>query len=124
MCMRRVLVGGATTPTQSRPHLSCREFHASFISVGHSWKDLWAGHGSLDMGRPSPFRASTSGADTSTAESQGLVLEALVCPAGACMEKWTPENAVGRLQAELSGVEAKVEVSWAVGGVSVPGAQK
>lgn len=26
------------------------------------------------------------------------------------MEKWTPENAVGRLQAELSGVEAKVEV--------------
>ncbi|XP_053130531.1 vacuolar protein sorting-associated protein 37D [Hemicordylus capensis] len=28
---------------------------------------------------------------------------------GACMEKWTPENAVSRLQAELDGVEAKVE---------------
>ncbi|CAI5795121.1 VPS37 C-terminal domain-containing protein [Podarcis lilfordi] len=28
---------------------------------------------------------------------------------GACMAKWTPENAVSRLQAELDGVEAKVE---------------
>ncbi|KAJ6655712.1 hypothetical protein lerEdw1_004765 [Lerista edwardsae] len=34
---------------------------------------------------------------------------------GACMEKWTPENAVGRLQAELSGVEAKVEVRQGYG---------
>ncbi|XP_054858069.1 vacuolar protein sorting-associated protein 37D [Eublepharis macularius] len=28
---------------------------------------------------------------------------------GDCMEKWTPQNAVSRLQAELDGVEAKVE---------------
>lgn len=32
--------------------------------------------------------------------------------AGACMEKWTPQNAVSRMQAELDGVEAKVEVNW------------
>nr|XP_056721085.1 vacuolar protein sorting-associated protein 37D-like [Euleptes europaea] len=28
---------------------------------------------------------------------------------GACMEKWTPQNAVSRLQSELDGVEANVE---------------
>lgn len=37
--------------------------------------------------------------------------KALFCFAGDCMEKWTPQNAVSRLQSELNGVEAKVEVS-------------
>lgn len=37
--------------------------------------------------------------------------ELALCLTGACMAKWTPENALSRLQAELENVEAKVEVS-------------
>ncbi|XP_034276930.1 vacuolar protein sorting-associated protein 37D isoform X2 [Pantherophis guttatus] len=39
---------------------------------------------------------------------------------GACMAKWTPENALSRLQAELENVEAKVEWYSSYGTSSPP----